>query len=315
MKCGLLYIIKNISLKTLKHLIVIEGPTASGKTALGVELAKQFNTVVISADSRQLYKELSIGTAKPTLEEQANIFHYMVDSHSLTDEITSAVYAREVNEILAAEFKTHDKIILVGGSGMFIDAVCIGLDEIPKSDQIKRELTIQWEKEGLQNLLEELKSKDLVFYDEVDKGNPMRIIRALEAIRITGQPFSTLRTKQEKKHSFEITRFVINHEREVLYDRINRRVDIMMGNGLLEEVKSVEHLKHISTLRTVGYSELFDFLDGNTTIENAVNLIKQNTRRYAKRQLTWFRRHPEAIWLMNTTTKEMVIEISNKFLE
>ncbi len=292
-----------------KQLIVIEGPTASGKTALGVALAKKWNTVIISADSRQFYKELSIGTAKPTLEEQEGIKHYMVDSHQLEDEVSSAKYAREVNLILEKEFIHHDQLIMVGGSGMFIDAVCIGLDEIPKSDELKAELTNQWELLGLEPLLNELKEKDPEFYNEVDKGNPMRIIRALEAIRLTGQPFSKLRTNQEIKHNFEIIRFVINHPREVLYDRINRRVDIMLENGLLDEVKSIQHLKHLSTLKTVGYTELFNFLDGITNFQTAIDLIKQNTRRYAKRQLTWFRRHPEAIWLKSTETNLMVEEI------
>ncbi len=292
-----------------KQLIVIEGPTASGKTALGVALAKKWNTIIISADSRQFYKELSIGTAKPTVKEQEGIKHYMVDSHQLEEEVSSAKYAREVNSIIEKEFKNHDQLIMVGGSGMFIDAVCIGLDEIPKSDELKAELTKQWELLGLDPLLIELKEKDLEFYNEVDKGNPMRIIRALEAIRLTGQPFSKLRTNQEKKHNFEIIRFVINHPREVLYDRINRRVDIMVENGLLDEVKSVQHLKHLSTLKTVGYTELFNFLDGITNFQTALDLIKQNTRRYAKRQLTWFRRHPEAIWLGSTETELMVEEI------
>ena len=304
--------VNSLSLNVLqknKQLIVIEGPTASGKTALGVELAKRFNTIIISADSRQFYKEISIGTAKPTLEEQAGIYHYMVDSHFLTDEITSAKYAREVDIILENEFKNHDKLIMVGGSGMFIDAVCIGLDEIPKSDEIKNELTSLWNEKGLEPLLEELKEKDFDFYNEVDKGNPMRIIRALEAIRITGEPFSKLRTKQEKKHSFEIIRFVINHPREILYERINRRVEIMLENGLIEEVKSVQHIKHLSTLRTVGYSEIFNYLEDLTSLQTSVELIKQNTRRYAKRQLTWFRRHPDEIWLNNTETELMMEEI------
>ena len=295
-----------------KQLIVIEGPTASGKTALGVALAKKWNTVIISADSRQFYKELSIGTAKPTIEEQEGIKHYMVDSHQLEEEVSSAKYAREVNLILEKEFIHHDQLIMVGGSGMFIDAVCIGLDEIPKSDELKAELTNQWELLGLEPLLNELKEKDPEFYNEVDKGNPMRIIRALEAIRLTGQPFSKLRTNQEIKHNFEIIRFVINHPREFLYDRINRRVDVMVENGLLDEAKSVQHLKHLSTLKTVGYTELFNFLDGITNFQTAIDLIKQNTRRYAKRQLTWFRRHPEAIWLVNTEKNLMVEEIESR---
>ena len=295
-----------------KQLIVIEGPTASGKTALGVALANKWGTVVISADSRQFYKELSIGTAKPTIEEQSGIPHYFVDSHLLNDEISSARYAREVIELLKIEFTKHDRILMVGGSGMFIDAVCIGLDEIPKSDEIKQTLTEQWKQEGLNPLLIELESKDPEFYNEVDRDNPMRIIRALEAIRITGEPFSKLRTKTEKERFFHVKRFVINHPREILYDRINRRVDLMIKAGLIDEVKSVQHLKHLSTLRTVGYSEFFDFLDGKIEFDKAVELIKQNTRRYAKRQLTWFRRHPEAVWIDFSEIETMIIEIEKR---
>lgn len=294
-----------------KQLIVIEGPTASGKTALGVELAKKWKTVVVSADSRQFYKELSIGTAKPSLDEQDDIFHYFIDSHFLQDEITSAVYAREVMSILEKEFQIYDKIVMVGGSGMFIDAVCIGLDEIPKSDELKQGLTIQWKEEGLESLLIELKEKDIDFYNEVDKDNPMRIIRALEAIRLTGEPFSKLRTNCNKELFFDVKRFVINHPREILYDRINRRVDMMIENGLLDEVKSVFHLKHLSTLRTVGYSELFNFIEGSVSYLDAIELIKQNTRRYAKRQLTWFRKHPEAVWIDFTNIVDMANKIDS----
>lgn len=294
-----------------KQLIVIEGPTASGKTALGIELAKRLQTIIISADSRQFYKELSIGTAKPSMKEQAGIQHYFIDSHFLEEEITSARYAKEVLVVLENEFQNHDSIIMVGGSGMFIDAVCIGLDEIPKSDELKKAITLQWETEGLESLLLELKEKDIDFYNEVDRDNPMRIIRAIEAIRLTDEPFSKLRNQKKKELPFEVKRFVINHPREILYDRINHRVDLMLEQGLLEEVKSVLHLKHLSTLKTVGYSELFQFLDGNVSYQNAVDLIKQNTRRYAKRQLTWFRKHPEAVWIDFSSTVEMTNKVES----
>lgn len=293
------------SIQNKKQLIVIEGPTASGKTALGVALAKKWKTVVLSADSRQFYKELSIGTAKPSIKEQEGITHYFIDSHLLSEELTSAKYAKEANEILKKEFENHDKILLVGGSGMFIDAVCVGLDEIPTSDSIKQELTKQWKTEGLEPLLDELQTKDPIFFEEVDKGNPMRIIRALEAIRITTVPFSTLRTATPKELFFDVHRFVIQHERESLYERINKRVDLMIDNGLIEEVKSVFHLKESTPLKTVGYTELFSYLNGTITLEEAILLIKQNTRRYAKRQLTWFRKHTDASWIDYTTTEEM----------
>jgi len=295
-----------------KLLIVIEGPTASGKTALGVELAIKWNTVVVSADSRQFYKELAIGTAKPSVEEQKGVKHYFVDSHVLPDEITSATYAKDTIPILEQEFKTHNTIIMVGGSGMFIDAVCIGLDDIPKSNEVRDQLNLEYSINGLEALLSELERLDPVFYQEVDKGNPMRVIRALEAIRISGEPFSKLRTKSKKELFFEVKRFVINHPREILYDRINRRVDLMIENGLLEEAKAVAHLKHLSTLKTVGYTELFNYLEGVYSLKEAIELIKQNTRRYAKRQLTWFRKHPDSVWIDFTDTLQMAEEIEKR---
>lgn len=293
-----------------KQLIVIEGPTASGKTALGIELAKRWKTIVVSADSRQFYKELSIGTAKPSVEEQDGVLHYFVDSHHLEEEVTSAHFAKEVLEILKKEFEKHDRILMVGGSGMFIDAVCNGLDEIPKSDELKVRITEEWKVKGLEPLLNELKEKDLDYYNEVDRDNPMRVIRAIEAIRLTGEPFSKMRTKTEKERDFDVKRFVIHHDREKLYDRINRRVDLMIEHGLLDEAKSVYHLQYLKSLKTVGYVELFDFMEGKISFEEAVNLIKQNTRRYAKRQLTWFKRHPEAVWIDFTNTVQMAEEIS-----
>ena len=300
-----------------KKLIVIEGPTASGKTALGVELAKYFNTVIISADSRQFYKELEIGTAKPTLEEQQGIKHYFIDSHLLEDEVSSGRYANEVDELLQDLFLVHDIVLMVGGSGMFIDAVCIGLDQIPSSQVIRRNLNKEFEEKGIEPLLIELRKKDVTFFENVDKSNPVRIIRALEAIRSSGKTMTELRTQTVKKHNFEIQRFVINHPRKHLYERINSRVDQMIKNGLLDEVKSVYNRKGINTLKTVGYSEMFSFLDGEITIERAVELIKQNTRRYAKRQLTWFRRHADAIWLDSIDLEGMVLEViqKNNFLE
>jgi len=300
-----------------KKLIVIEGPTASGKTALGVELAKYFNTVIISADSRQFYKELEIGTAKPTLEEQQGIKHYFIDSHLLEDEVSSGRYANEVDELLKDLFLVHDIVLMVGGSGMFIDAVCIGLDQIPSSQVIRSNLNKEFEEKGIEPLLIELRKKDVTFFENVDKSNPVRIIRALEAIRSSGKTMTELRTQTVKKHNFEIQRFVINHPRKHLYERINSRVDQMIKNGLLDEVKSVYNRKGINTLKTVGYSEMFSFLDGEITIERAVELIKQNTRRYAKRQLTWFRRHADAIWLDSIDLEGMVLEViqKNNFLE
>lgn len=298
---------------SIKQLIVISGPTASGKTALSVALAKHFNSCVISADSRQFYKEISIGTAKPTIEEMEGISHYFIDSHQLSDEVSAAQFEREALEILAERFKKHDTIILTGGSGMFVDALCDGLDRIPTSKEIRTQLQEQVDRGELELLLEELKERDPIYFEQVDRKNPVRVMRAVEVIRLTGLPYSELRKSKPKKRPFEVKRFIIEHDREFLYDRINRRVDIMMEAGLLEEVKSVLPLRHLSSMNTVGYKELFNYLDGNCSLEESVNMIKQNSRRYAKRQITWLKRNPSAQWIPFTTTDQMLQKI-NQFL-
>lgn len=233
------------------------------------------------------------------------IQHYFVDSHSVQNELTAATYAKEATELLEKEFKKHDTIFLVGGSGMFIDALCNGLDNIPASKELRDQINQEVNDTGLDPLLNELKSKDPVYYNIVDKNNPARVIRAIEAIRLSGQPYSLLRKAEKKGLPYKIEKFVIDHPREQLYDRINRRVELMMDAGLLEEVRSVLPYRNLTALRTVGYSELFDYLEARTTLEEAVELIKQNSRRYAKRQLTWFRRDPSIQWLPFDTTEKM----------
>lgn len=294
---------------TIKQLIVISGPTASGKTSLSVDLAKHFNTCVLSADSRQFYKELSIGTAKPTPEEMDGVPHYFIDSHNLSDEVTAAQFEREGLQLLNNLFQEHQVIILTGGSGMFVDALCNGLDNIPTSRQLRDELQQEVDNGNLSALLEELKDKDPIYFEQVDRKNPVRVIRAVEVIRLTGKPYSELRKAAPQKRPFEVQRFVIDHEREALYKRINLRVDLMMEAGLLEEVKSVIEYRHLSSMNTVGYKELFNFLDGNCSLEEAIEMIKQNTRRYAKRQLTWLRRNPDAQWIPFSSTEKMMEQI------
>jgi tRNA dimethylallyltransferase len=210
------------------------------------------------------------------------------------------------------EFLNHDQLVLVGGSGMFIDALCYGLDEIPADKALREALTVELEEKGLTALLNELKAKDPEFYEQVDQKNPVRVLRAIEVIRLTGKTFTEMRKATRKQHPFEIVRFIIDHEREKLYQRINLRVDLMMENGLLEEVKSVYSKKHLNSLRTVGYSELFDFLDNKINLTEAVELIKQNSRRYAKRQLTWFRKHTEAHLIPFDTTDQMLLKVLNQ---
>lgn len=309
MGCGLHQIVLTLPKKKIKQLIVIEGPTASGKTALSVQLAKSLSCPVVSADSRQFYREMSIGTAKPLPSELEGVPHYFIDTHSIHYEISAARFAEEALEKLNELFKQTDRVVMTGGSGLFIDAVCIGLDPIPTSESIKQDLIEQHAKEGLDNLLRELKEGDPRFFEEVDRQNPVRVIRALEVLRLTGLPYSAQRENKPIERPFESLRFVINHHREVLYQRINQRVDEMLNAGLLEEVKALYDFRELRALQTVGYSELFDYLDGKYSLNEAVDQIKQNTRRYAKRQLTWFRRHPDAHWLKATDTQGMLQEI------
>jgi tRNA dimethylallyltransferase len=293
-----------------KRLIVIAGPTASGKTALAIRLAKHFDTCVLSADSRQFYQEVAIGTAKPSLQEQAGVIHYFIDSHSLENPLSASTFAEEALLVLEDEFKTKDTIILVGGSGLFIDALCVGLDKIPFNPEIRNQLNEDLVQLGLDALLTELQVKDPRYFTQVDRANTTRVIRALEVIRNTGNTFSFyLENNTKEQRQFESQYFIINHPREILYARIEKRVDQMISEGLLEEVKSVAHLAHLQTLNTVGYSELFRFIKAEISFEEAIRLIKQNTRRYAKRQLTWFRRYEQAFWLENTEIELQVKEV------
>jgi tRNA dimethylallyltransferase len=280
---------------------------------LSIAVAKHFETCIVSADSRQFYKELSIGTAKPSIEEQDAVPHHFINSHSIEEEVTSYQFEEEALNLLKEEFKTKDVVVLVGGSGMFIDALCIGLDNIPNSPEVKLKIQKELEENGLEPLLVELMESDPEYYEQVDKSNAMRIERAIEVIRLTGKKFSELRKQKPPPRPFKVHRIVLNHDRQVLYDRINRRVDIMIEGGLLEEVQSVQSQRHLSSLNTVGYKELFAYLDGHSALEEAVEKIKQNSRRYAKRQLTWFRRHPESQWIRYGAEKDMLNAVINYF--
>jgi tRNA dimethylallyltransferase len=293
-----------------KRLIVIAGPTASGKTSLAIRLAKHFNTCVLSADSRQFYREVAIGTAKPSLEEQDGVIHHFIDSHSLENPVSASMFAEEALLILAKIFQTTDTVILVGGSGLFIDALCVGLDKIPFNQEIRNQLNAELLQNGLDTLLLELHQKDPTYFTQVDRANTTRVIRALEVIRNTGNTFTFyVENNTKEQRDFESFYFIINHPREKQYARIEQRVDRMLTSGLLEEVKSVYHLAHLQTLNTVGYSELFRFLRGEVSFETAILLIKQNTRRFAKRQLTWFRRYENAFWLTHTELDLQVEEV------
>lgn len=280
-----------------KKLIVILGPTASGKTALSITLAKKFNTEIISADSRQFFQEMSIGTAKPDLEEQDGVKHHFIDSHSIEEFFTAGQFERDALTVLDSIFTTNDYAICVGGSGLYINALCDGLDDIPGDLNVRKELNQQFETYGIEPILSELKEKDPAFFEVVDQQNHQRVIRAVEVIRVSGKPYSSLRKSSKKERPFDIVKIGIEHPREILYDRINQRVDIMIENGLIEEVQSLIKFRNHNALQTVGYKEIFEFLDGDISKEEAIELLKRNTRRFAKRQLTWFRKDEATIWI------------------
>ncbi len=288
-----------------KKLIVITGPTASGKTALSVDLAKRLNCAIISADSRQFYKKLSIGTAKPTIEEQQGVPHYFIDSHSVETPLTSGQFEKLALATLGKLFSDSDYAILVGGSGMFIDALIYGIDDLPHDKKIRDYFNNEFEEKGLEFLQEQLKAKDPEVAKKIDLQNPLRVIRALEIREILGKSQLDISKNTKIEREFETHYFVIDHPREALYERINLRVEDMFEKGLLEEVKSVEKWRNLQSLNTVGYKELFDYLDGKISLEEAKELIKRNSRRYAKRQLTWFRRNKDAIWLNYDSINKM----------
>ena len=281
-----------------KTLIVIAGPTAIGKTAAAIQLAQYFNTVILSADSRQFYREMSIGTAKPTTQELAAAQHYFIDSHSVTEPFSVGDFEKQGLALLDELFKVHPIIIMVGGSGLYIKAICDGFDNIPAANEgIRERLNLEFEEKGLTHLQEKLKIADPDYYTEVDINNPQRIIRALEVFESTGKPFSSYRVANNNTRPFNIIKIALDMPREELYNRINQRVDIMIQQGLLDEVRSLIPYRHLNALNTVGYSEAFDYLDGKINLDTAIDKIKQNTRRFAKRQLTWFRKDKDFHWV------------------
>jgi tRNA dimethylallyltransferase len=281
-----------------KTLIVIAGPTAIGKTAVAIQLAQHFNTVILSADSRQFYREMSIGTAKPTADELDLAKHYFINSHSVSEPFSVGDFEKQGLALLDELFKIHNIIILVGGSGLYIKAICDGFDNIPVADEgVRERLNHELEEKGLTHLQEKLKLADPDYYIQVDINNPQRVIRALEVFESTGKPFSSYRVANTSTRPFNIIKIALDMPRELLYNRINQRVDIMMEQGLLDEVSSLTPYRHLNGLNTVGYSEIFDHLDGKTDLNTATEKIKQNTRRFAKRQLTWFRKDKGFHWI------------------
>ena len=297
----------------MKRLIIVAGPTAVGKTALCVELAKILNTEIISADSRQFYSELNIGTAKPTIQEMQGVPHHFVGSHTITNHYSVGDYERDALILIEQLFQKYDNLILTGGSGMFLKVICEGIDPMPNAPLALREtLESRAKNEGIEILFDELKALDPSYANVVDIKNHQRIVRALEVCLDTGKPFSSFRIKQKVERNFEIIKFCLNRDREDLYERINLRMDLMLENGLLEEAKSLTSFKNHNALQTVGYKEVFDYFDEKCSFEEMVTMLKQNSRRYAKRQLTWFRNQDQYQWLMmNDNPLEKILKALN----
>ncbi|RZK66395.1 MAG: tRNA (adenosine(37)-N6)-dimethylallyltransferase MiaA [Pedobacter sp.] len=290
-----------------KTLISIVGPTAIGKTALAIQVAQHFNTEIISADSRQFFREMEIGTAKPSPDELAAAKHHFINSHSINQLFSTGDFEVEGLQKLAEIFDQHHTAIMVGGSGLYVNALINGLDEMPEIDlSIREKLNKQFEIEGLSSIQEQLSILDPEYFAKVDQNNPQRMIRGLEVYLSTGKKLSSMLSATKKVRPFNMIKIGLNTDRAFLYDRINQRVDQMIANGLVEEVKSLRSFRKYNALNTVGYSEIFDYLDGKIALEDAINAIKQNTRRFAKRQLTWFRRDEEIKWFEPNDTENVI---------
>ena len=301
-------------MSSAKTLIVITGPTAVGKTALCLDLAQHFGIPIINADSRQIYKELKIGTASPTDEQLAKVKHYFVGTLSLNDYYSASLFEQQTMEILEREFAKSDYALMAGGSMMYIDAVCDGIDDIPTVDDVTREtLKSRLANEGLETLVEELRHLDPEYYEIVDKQNPRRVVHGLEICLMTGKTYTSFRKREKKQRPFRIIKIGLNREREELYNRINLRVDQMMDEGLLDEARNLYPMRHMNALNTVGYKEMFAYLDGKWTLEEAVERIKGNTRRYARKQLTWYKKDEQIRWFHPNEKDNIISYISQDY--
>ncbi len=291
-----------------KTLVVITGPTGSGKTSLAVEVAKAIGTEIISADSRQIFKEIPIGTAAPSEEERAAVPHYFVATHSLTDYYSAADFESDVISLLERKWREHDVMVMAGGSMMYVDAVINGIDDIPSiSDENRRRAMAVYENGGLQQLRLDVLELDPEYYRQVDLNNHKRLIHALEIMYESGKKYSALRTGQSRKRDFRVLKFALNLPREVLFDRINRRVEIMIDAGLEAEARAVYDMRHLNSLNTVGYKEMFEYFDGKMDRATAIARICKNTRVYAKKQLTWLKKDDSVIWLNPENSLEEVL--------
>ena len=296
-----------------KTLIVITGPTAVGKTALCLDVAKHFHIPIINADSRQIFRELKIGTAPPTEAQMQQVHHDFVGILGLDDYYSASLFEQQVLELLGRQFLSSDYALMAGGSMMYIDAVCDGIDDIPTiDDQTRTTMKQRLADEGLEALCEELRQRDPEYYEIVDRQNPRRVVHALEICLMTGKTYTSFRKREKRQRPFSIIKIGLNRPREELYERINRRVDQMMADGLLEEAKALYPKRHLNALNTVGYKELFDYIDGRWPLEEAVERIKGNTRRYARKQLTWFKKDESIRWFHPDETETIIKYICGK---
>ncbi|WP_295810562.1 tRNA (adenosine(37)-N6)-dimethylallyltransferase MiaA [uncultured Apibacter sp.] len=299
----------------MKILFSIVGPTGIGKTSLSIILAQRLNTEIISCDSRQFYREMKIGTASPSLEELSLVSHHFINNLSIDQEYSVGDFEKDALKKISELFDKYNQLIMVGGSGLYEKAVNEGLDYFPDIDpNIRKELIKEFQEKGLDYLQDELKKNDPEYYAEVDCSNPTRMIRALEIFRGTGRPYSSFRNNLLRKRNFSTVKIGLTAPREIIYDKINKRVDLMIENGLLEEVISLKNYRHKNALQTVGYKELFEYLDGNISLEFAIEEIKKNSRRYAKRQLTWYRKDESVHWFNYLNTDE-IIDFAMKIID
>lgn len=296
-----------------KTVFIILGPTAVGKTAVAIELAKHFHTEIISADSRQCFKELNIGVARPSEEELKAVKHHFIASHSIHDEMNAAVFEQFALKKIKMIFEKHDVVVMVGGTGLYIKAFCEGLDDVPQVDAIiRKKILVNYEENGLLWLQKEIEKKDLGFYKKGEIKNPQRLMRALEVMESTGKSILSFHKRIKTKRDFRIVKIGLQLPKEELHKRINARVDAMMEKGLLEEANNLLPFKNLNALQTVGYSELFDYFDGKINLPDAIELIKKNTRQYAKRQMTWFKRDKEVKWF-SSMEMDVITEFVKKF--
>ncbi len=295
-----------------KHLLVVVGPTAVGKTACCLQLAKHFGTEIINADSRQVYRHLSVGTAKPTPAETSVVKHHLIDFLEPDQLYSAGQFETDALALLQQMYQHHNVALLSGGSGLYIKAVCEGMDEVPRNLEVRQQLMTELQDKGLLGLLTELQTADPAYYHSADRQNPHRIIRALEVIRLTGKPFSSFHQKEPKPRFFSSIKIGLQRPREELYERINLRMDLMLQNGLIEEAKTWFPLQHYNALQTVGYQELFGHWQGKYDFNEAVRLLKRNSRRYAKRQITWFGADPETTWFHPDDLEGMIKFVEEK---